>query len=232
MQTYSSERISTHRDFLRNIFYSSCTYLGRGSGGRSFQHLLVGHLHSEISVINQRPRPLHSTRLILVVKRLQVGVAEQTAVPETLPAVVGTLRGRRRGRGGGGPVVGAGVGAAAGVLGAVVPHLQRVQQTDGGVELEVAPTRPGGGVDAMAVGRQNGAEGRSGLRLLDSLLFHLHVVYPSALVQLARRTPTWKNKVCQIEYFGWVKSSRSNFPVAPTGFPLVFWMHHLHVVIT
>jgi len=124
------------------------------------------------------------------VERLEVWVAEQAAVPEaSTPMEAAGGRGRGRGRAGVQRVVRPGVGAAAAVLRAVVPHLEGVEEADGGVELEVAAAGPRGLMDAVAVGAQYLAEGWGGLGPRNTLFFQLHVINPRALVHLARRTP-------------------------------------------
>lgn len=78
------------------------------------------------------------------------------------------------------------MGAA--VLSTVVAQLERVQQADCRVVLEVAAAGSRRTVHTVAVRRQHVAEGRRRLRPQDTLLFQLHVVDPSALVQLAAGT--------------------------------------------
>lgn len=181
------------------ILFKLQTYLGSGGGKRSIQHGVVGDLHGEIRVVNERPGASHSTRLVFVVEGLQMGVAEQAAVPEVVAAVEGTRRGRwgrcwrqrpRRGR----PEV----GSTPGLLGAVVFHLEGVQHADGGVELEVAAAGACRCVNTVAERRQHAAEGRGGLWSHDPFLLQSHVVHPCTLVQLARRTPRWNKTQCSV----------------------------------
>ena len=60
------------------------------------QHRVVGHLHDEKVVVDQRPSALHLARLELVGEGAQVGVPEQAAVAEGLVAR-GTGTGRAPG---------------------------------------------------------------------------------------------------------------------------------------
>lgn len=140
-------------------------YLGGGGRQGAVEHSVVGDLDGEVRVVYERPGPAHPTRLVLVVERLEVRVAEESAVPEAVAAVVGA-GGRRRGRRGrhgvaAGAVVRPRVGAAtAAVLGTVVPQLERVQQADCRVVLEVAAAGPRRAVHTVAVRRQHVAERR------------------------------------------------------------------------
>lgn len=167
-------------------------YLGGGGRQGAVEHGVVGDLDGEVGVVYEGPSPAHPTRLVLVVESLEVRVAEEAAVPEAVAAVVGA-GGRRRGRRGRHgvaasrrAVVRPRVGAA--VLGTVVAQLERVQQADCRVVLEVTAAGPRRAVHTVAVRRQHVAEGRRRLRPQDTLLFQLHVVDPSALVQLAAGT--------------------------------------------
>ena len=85
------------RSFLQ---FLPCSHL---AGGRSIavptQHRVVGHLHDEEIVVDQRPRALHLARLELVGEGAQVGVPEQTAVVEGSVAMVPTLVGHLAGWG-------------------------------------------------------------------------------------------------------------------------------------
>lgn len=154
-------------------------HLARGGGQGARHHGSVGHLDRQVLVVDERPGPLHLTRLEVIPERPQVGVPEEAAVgvvgrrrvaaeaalvvahlrPVRALLAVGLLllRRRRRQQRRGGRGVGAGLGRGP-LPGAVVLAHQILDAMLGRVERQVPPAGPGGAAHAAVVRPQRRAE--------------------------------------------------------------------------
>lgn len=135
-------------------------------------------MHGDVSVVDERPGAVHSTRLVAVFERFQVWVAEQAAEAELKRAEVlaaGAQRLARRrgaaiGRLAGRPFARTRLAAIAATR--AVFALQPAGQEFGRVEGQVTPTANRVRLLALAVGPQDVAERRRLLRLGNSRFLH------------------------------------------------------------
>lgn len=194
-------------------------HLGGGRGLRPEEHGLVGDLHGEVGVVDERPGALHPARLHVALERLEVRVAEQTAVPQVARAPVaalgpglrglggrhrrGSVGARRRGRQRRPPVLPRDARRRPRLLlesfSAFEYRLQVDQHGVGRVVVEVAPARPPDVVHADAEVVEHAAVRGRALGARQPAALQGLVVGPRARVQVAHRAMAVPQRCCEVD---------------------------------